>query len=559
MNKQLDRYKVLYQGKELPEEQKQELDKEALEEVEEFVMHAASHPLLASYEEYIAELETANQNFKAAFESVRTENEKLQKKLVGVSDQLKDNELTKLREEISGEIQGMHTLEGSGRGKEIYQILESLKGEQRILLDEIELAKEKGLQLEEELEVQRKLAKESEASAREWKNKHDMLESSHDSAVNEKGGFEIKIERQAKELKEIKIQREKLYHQKNSLEEQVKVLQKSIDHYKNNYDDLEARKNTDMDNLEKELNEKGIMVKEVKDKFASQERELEQLKERNRNLQRDLEQTKNEAVQMVKIMEESESKAALFKEKEEILRLRELEARRMAEEAKIREAELTQKEIQYKRQIVQLEDQWREDLEEKQKKCEEVLEAARAKQKTLLKKREDECSELCEENARLQTVLRKAQGDLRVLEDENRSLKGTLNDEQRVSVDKCKEYERQVKNLQYQESEEKRRLQSQLDNSQRLVSTLEERLKEAEQEAKTHKKQSMNLETLVNTKEGQIRDLKTNLLEVNADKENVGREVERLTLLHKDKCNELKDAYTSKVMRGVIIVGFDGE
>jgi len=547
MNKQLDRYKVFYQGKELPEEDKQDLDKEGFEEVEEFVIHAANHPLLASYEEYIAELETANQNFKVSFESLKAENEKLQKKLISVSDQLKDNELTKLREEISGEIEGMQILEGTARGKEIYQILESLKDEQRVLLDEIELTKEKGMQLEEELKSQTQLAKGNAVKAREWENRYYKLEADRDSAVNEKDSVKIKIGRQAEELKEIKIQREELYHQKIRLEEQVKILQKSIDQYKTNCEDLEARRMTDIEHLEKELNEKGITVKDFKDKYTIQGKEIEQLKELNKNLQRDLEQTKNDAAQMLKIMEENESKGALFEEKERLLKVREQEARHKMEEAKIKEAELTQKEIQYKKQIIQLEEQWRQDLEEKQKTYEEVLGTAKAKQKTLLRKREDECSELCEENTRLQASLRKLQSDFRALEDENRNLKATLTDEQRGAVDKCKSYERQLKDIQCQESEEKRRLQGQLDSSQRVVSSLEERLKEAEQEAKRYKKQSANLEMLVNTKEGQIRDLKTNLQELSLDKESGIREIERMTISHKDKCNELRDAYTSKV------------
>eukprot|EP01022_Parablepharisma_sp_SALTPOND_P016835 TRINITY_DN2564_c4_g1_i1.p2 TRINITY_DN2564_c4_g1~~TRINITY_DN2564_c4_g1_i1.p2 ORF type:complete len:552 (+),score=144.43 TRINITY_DN2564_c4_g1_i1:334-1989(+) len=544
MNAQLKRYQALVPLI------KQEEEEEVKEEPEEFVMLVAEHPLIQAYEQHVYETEKANKQLLIELKSLKATHQQLEREAAELSRKLleKTEELAKTGEKDLGGAEGFDFLGGGVKGtKEIYDILDHLKKEQEVLLNEIDIAKTKAIKCENDLKIQTQLAEEYEAKFKEYQNKNYQLENDLETAIHERDILSNRLNLKLTELKSVQTEREELYNQKARFEGEVKLLQRNVEQYKSGYEDLESRKATEVEQLEKELNEKGILVKDAKSKLLVQEREMEDLKEINRKLQRDLELTKNDVAQMLKIMEDNETKLALFDEREKTLKQKEQEAKRKIEEAKIRQDEFSHKEKQYQRQLAQLEEQWRQDLEERQKKYDAVLEAAKSKQKTLLAKREEEYNELYEKCGRLQTSLDKLQADFRALEEENRRLKSALNEEQRNATDKHKGYEQEIRDIQRKAADEKRKLQSQLDDSQRNITKLEDKLKTAEQEHWTLKQQVENLETVAKDKDQEFKEMKSVLSERTLEKENAFKEVERLKKVHQAKCDELTELYNMKV------------
>ena len=544
MNGQLKRYQAL-----LPL-LKPEESTDSVEEAEEFVMLFAEHPLIQSYEQHIAETEKANKQLMFELKSLRASHEQLEKDSAEVSKKLleKTEELFAINDKAINGIEGFSLLDGGVKGgKEIYDILEHLKKEQETLLTEVDIARTKAIKCENDLKVQSQLTEEYEAKYKEVQNKCYKIETELETVVHEKEMLDNKLAMKLAELKTVQTEREELSSQRARMEGEVKLLQRNVDQYKSGYEELDGRKAAELEQLEKELNEKGLLIKDAKSRLLIQERELEDVREINRKLQREIDITKNDMSQMLKIMEEHESKIALFDEREKTLKQKEQEAKRRTEEAKIKQDEFAQKEKQYQRQLNKLEEQWKQDMEERQKKYEAVIESSKSKQKTLLAKREEEYNDICDKNGRFQSELDKVKADFKVLDEENRRLRTTLTEEQRGAADRCKGYEQELRDFQRKESDEKRKLQTIIDDSQRAITKLEDKVKTTEQEVRFLKQQTESLDTLARTKDAEAKEAKSSLSETSMEKENAMKEVERLKKVHQAKCDELSEIYNMKV------------
>jgi len=523
-------------------------NREEFEEAEEFILLTANHPLLAAYEEYIHEIERSNQELFTELKALKRAHEQLEKE----SDAAYKNLLEKT-EELANTIDKDADDEdflyaGNKHNKELYDIIDQLKKEQEVLNDEIDAARAQSLKFQAELKEQTQAAEELEANLKAAQNKAQELESKLEIVLHERDVLDSKLTATQNELKATKAERDELYTQKLTFEGEAKILQRSFDQYKSNYEDLELRKASDIKQLERELSEKALMVKDARSKLMIQERELVDLKDINRTLQRDLEQIKKDNNQIIKIMEDNEIKVSLFDDKEKTIRQKEQELRRKVSEMKTREEEFMQKEKQYKKQISQLEEQWKEEVEEQHKKYESIIEASRARNRSLANKKDDEYNFLYEKCGRQENNISKLRTDVKALEDENRKLLYTLKEEQRVTEDKYKIYEDELRTFRRKQGEDKRKAQTQVEELQGTITGLEMKLKETEQEARLSKQQMEKFEAIIKEKEEQTRQIKEELAETKINKENTIKEFERLKKLHQTKCEELTEVYNMKVL-----------
>ncbi len=549
LNSQLRRYQALLPLAKLEQPKEGEEEKPEAEEAEEFVQLLADHPLIHAYEQQIEAAGRANRQLSDELELVRSQNEKLSKEAEELGQRLleKTEQLAQCNEKAL-RAEGIDILgEGVTGGKEIYEILESLKKEQQVLLNEVDITKTRAIKAENDLRLQQQVAEEMEKKYKECNARCFKFESDLETATHERELLENKLNLKLAELKVAQTEREQFYNQKVRQESDIKLLQKNVEQYKGGYEDLEARKAGEIEQLEKELNEKGIALKDSRAKLLVQERELEDVRDINRKLQHDLEATKNDVAQMLKIMEDSETKLALVDEREKTLKAREQEARRRIEEAKVAKDELIQKERQYHKQLTQMEQQWKQDAEERQKKYDALIDTARSKQKAVLTQREEEYNLMSEKFGKLQASYDKLQADYRVLEEENRKVASTLGEEQKNLGETAKSYEQQLREVQRKEGDERRKLQTQADDLSRSCVKLGDQLKETEQENRNLRQQLEMAERTAKENEAESREAKASITTVQQEKENAIKEIDRLKKIHQSKCDEINEVYNMKL------------
>eukprot|EP00826_Nyctotherus_ovalis_P021648 TRINITY_DN17027_c0_g1_i3.p1 TRINITY_DN17027_c0_g1~~TRINITY_DN17027_c0_g1_i3.p1 ORF type:complete len:540 (-),score=174.41 TRINITY_DN17027_c0_g1_i3:395-2014(-) len=523
---------------------------EAVEEKEEFILLAANHPLLMAYEVYIEELERANRELFSELKSLKTTHEQLEKKAAEAYQRLllKTEELVSLTDRLSGEDEEVDFLEGGvGGNKELNSIIEELKKEQDVLMDEVELTKSEAMKYKRELENQAKVNESNEEKLKEYQKKCYEFQSGLEITKHDKEVLESKLSAVQVELKNAREELEDYHTQKIKLEGDVKVLQRSLNQYKANYEELDIRKLTDVKQLEKELSDSTTTTRNLKSKLFIQETEIADLEEVNRKLQRELEQIKKDQEQLAKFVEESSLKGSLFDERERSLKRKEQDMKRKLAEFKTQEQEFLQREKQYKRQIQQLEEQWKQDMDEQQKKHALVVETAKSKQKALMDKYDKDYNDLYEKYGRVDGNLSKMQADCRGLEQENRQLSLALSEERGLNAEKRKDLEEEMRNIKKKESESRRALEVKLEEAQESITQLEGKLSALEKELKVIEQQLETAETKAKINEKKARELEETLAETAVRATNSARELEQLKASQDSKHQSFIKAYHSLV------------
>ena len=505
--------------------------KEVVDEKEEFILLAVNHPLLMTYEIYIGELERANKELFSELRSLKTTHEQLEKNATDAYQRLseKTEELISLTDRLSGGNDELDFLDsGVGVDKELNDIIELLKKEQEILSDEVRLAKAEALKYRKECENQAKLCEEYEMKLKDYQKKCFTLQNELEVTGHNKEVLTSNLSAAQAELKNIKEELDEYQTQKVKVEGEMRILQNTVGQYKVNYEELDMRRISDMKQLEKELNDKGTISRNLKSKLLNQEKELTDIKDINRQLQRELEETKKIIDEMAKLVEENSLKRSLFNEREDSLRRKEQEMKRKIAESKALEQEFLQKEKQYKRQISQLEEQWKQDVDERQKKYTLTIETAKNKQKALIDKHNDDYNDLYERYGKLESNLAKVEADYRGSEQEYRQLSLILNEERRSSSDKNKELEQEILSLKKRETENKRTSEGKLEEAQETITQLKGRIIILGKEIKMLTEQLETAEKKAKANEERVKDLGESLAETTIKATSTERELEQL-------------------------------
>eukprot|EP00826_Nyctotherus_ovalis_P021647 TRINITY_DN17027_c0_g1_i1.p1 TRINITY_DN17027_c0_g1~~TRINITY_DN17027_c0_g1_i1.p1 ORF type:complete len:420 (-),score=121.89 TRINITY_DN17027_c0_g1_i1:395-1654(-) len=414
-------------------------------------------------------------------------------------------------------------------------------------MDEVELTKSEAMKYKRELENQAKVNESNEEKLKEYQKKCYEFQSGLEITKHDKEVLESKLSAVQVELKNAREELEDYHTQKIKLEGDVKVLQRSLNQYKANYEELDIRKLTDVKQLEKELSDSTTTTRNLKSKLFIQETEIADLEEVNRKLQRELEQIKKDQEQLAKFVEESSLKGSLFDERERSLKRKEQDMKRKLAEFKTQEQEFLQREKQYKRQIQQLEEQWKQDMDEQQKKHALVVETAKSKQKALMDKYDKDYNDLYEKYGRVDGNLSKMQADCRGLEQENRQLSLALSEERGLNAEKRKDLEEEMRNIKKKESESRRALEVKLEEAQESITQLEGKLSALEKELKVIEQQLETAETKAKINEKKARELEETLAETAVRATNSARELEQLKASQDSKHQSFIKAYHSLV------------
>jgi chromosome segregation ATPase len=540
LNEQLTRYQTL-----IPlvgiEESKMVEGKEIPEEAQDFILLLADHPLIQSYEHHFQALEKENGSLKRDLEQLKVQHNNMSKESEVMAKSLMEK--TKKLAEVMDPKKGF--IEGSIEG--IAELKDNYKKEQAALLNEIELSHQRIATLENELKVQTQVSIELADKNKELNERLFKLQNFSETLAADREKCDRKLNTVNDDLRRCTDEKEDFYTQKTRLETDFKLMQKSAEQYKEAYEELEMRKSRENEALEKELNDKELTIKDQKTKLFLQEREIDDLKDINRKLQRDLDQTKNDFTQMLKIMEDHESRIALFDEREKELKILESNCRKKISETELLEEQLKIKERQYQDKIQTIEKQWKRELDEKQKKCDALLDLTRGTNRTLLDKHEEEINTLNENNYRLKSSLDKAIAEHKIAEEERNKTVNALTEFQKSLQDKNINLESKLRDTVRKELEEKQTLQVRLSEISHSLGRFEEKAKEAEDKVKSMKLELETAEKKASVLEQENKELRSTCGTLTDEKKSFTRELDRVRRLNQSKVNEVEDVYNIKL------------
>jgi len=540
LNEQLTRYQTL-----MPlvgiEESKLVEGREIPEEAQDFILLLADHPLIQSYEHHFQALEKENRTLKRDLEQLKVQYNNMSKESEVMAKSLmeKTKKLAEVMDPKKGFIEG--------NMEEITELKNNYKKEQAALLSEIELSHQRIATLENEFKAQTQVSIELADKNKELNERLFKLQNFTEALAVDKEKCDRKLNAVNDDLKRCTDEKEDFYAQKTKLETDFKLMQRSAEQYKEAYEELEIRKSGEIEALEKELNDKELAIKDHKTKLFLQEREIDDLKDINRKLQRDLDQTKSDFTQMLKIMEDHESRIALFDEKEKELKILENNCRKKISETELLEEELKIKERQYQDKIETMERQWKRELDEKQKKCDALLDLTRGTNRTLLDKHEEEINILNENNYKLKSSLDKAIAEHKLAEEERDKAVNALTDFQKSLQDKNINLELKLRDTVRKELEEKQRLQIRLNETAHSLEKYEEKAKEAEDMVKSMKLKLETTEKKAKLLEQDNKELRITYGALTDEKKNFSRELDRVRRLNQSKVSEIEDVYNIKV------------
>ena len=259
--------------------------------------------------------------------------------------------------------------------------------------------------------------------------------------------LEVKFRNSSDDLARIEIEREELINKANKLENEIKILKNQLGNTKKTFTDLEDKKDTEIQLLEKEIEALRQKEREYANKIVFMERDLDTNKDDNRRLRKELENTKADCDQMLKMMENFEAKVQHYQKKEEQMNRVSKESKEKVEEALLQRDRVLLKEEHYQKTIDNMAETHRQEVQTLKEQYDRMLENLRNRSKSTMDSRESELKGLTDEVTRLNSQLEKASKQMKELKSENTRLHSALKEVNSKEEDKISEYERKISEL----------------------------------------------------------------------------------------------------------------
>ena len=423
--------------------------KESIGEYLEFILH---NPLMQAYEQNILSLEKELDNKEENYVSLKMELEKSMEE----NEQLRDLLVRKTKElnralEGQGLIPSQNETERErarrlgGTSDEMLQLIETMKNDQEALIDQIESLKIRNENLEKFAEEKEHRFHELQSAAEDANNQYfkmkqefDKLKHLYDTVNNEFSILESKWEKEARD-------KEDLLYKNKKMETELNQLNKHLEHLKASYNELSDNKNSDIDNLSKELSDCDLREREFKGKIEILEKSKFDIEEELRLTKRELASTKSDWNNMLKIMEDYETEIEMYKKKTKQVDILSEDYKKRSEEIQLEKDRFNLKEQQYISKISKLEEDNRYDAREREDKFNSLLENLRTKQKLVLDERENEIIDLNKKHSESSNQAEKLRTENDKLRAEVFKLEKNLSDFNQELDRKWDDYERKLR------------------------------------------------------------------------------------------------------------------
>lgn len=485
-------------------------------------------PLLLAYDNRIHELENLLEQSRRTIEELTESTKRLTKENSQLRDEMErrwKELLEKQKRELDSGSVGWAFY--SEEKNELQGRLDLLSNENGLLLEQLEAYKTRNDYLEQlahEREIDHdKMTMQLRSLSTEYHN----TKVAEEEYATQKEIAEERLKKLTEVVGSFERARDESSTTISRLQNDLKLAQQQSLHYRKAFEDLEFKKNEEVEMLLREGQSASLREKEAVNRSAIQERELDDAKETAGLYKRELDAIRSDYENMIKIMEDYEQRLHLYQTKEESVVSNIRESKQKVEAALLERDRAILKEQQALRQFEYLKEQAKKDLLDQKQKADLLLETIRSKNKSLMASRDDELSGLHDKCAALTISNERLQRELSSTTQDCRRARDNLLEEQKRTQSRLDEYEKRMRDLEETRITEKRLIESQSENyhSERsdwevLKKSLEHSLSTASRELEQTKSSSQRnleenrrlhsqIEDLLNERDALVRELNT--------------------------------------------------
>ena len=174
------------------------------------------------------------------------------------------------------------------------------------------------------------------------------------------------------------------------------IFKKELQFYKDSYEDLETRKNNEIDSLIREITNNKIAITELRNNKNYLEEESSNMKFENARQKHELLNSKDDIIQLTKALEESNRIMVNVNEKEKKLDLMSKNCKKKIDEASIEKEKAITKVRLLEQQLIKSNSDYNKILNEKQEKYENFLESVQSKYTLMIENKTEEIKSLKE-------------------------------------------------------------------------------------------------------------------------------------------------------------------
>jgi chromosome segregation ATPase len=509
-------------------------------------------PLLMAYDNRVHELEVSLDRSRSHLEEMT----ETIKKLTAENSALRDEMERKWREMIEKEKKGLdsgfmgmsfHVEEKN----ELQNRLDLQTTENTILLEKLDIFKKRNEFLEAFAREKDEIAEKNVYEAKQLKSELRNLQMIEEDVRAQKEIAEDKLKRASERLGTLEREREQQITDLNKMQNDLRIIKQQSEHYKNAFEDIEAKKTEEIEILVQDAHNFSAKEKEIANKSLMQERELEEAKEQAFHYKREFESIRSECDNILKVMEDYEQKIVNYQQKEESVNALIRESKQKVEEAYLERDRVLLKEQQYQKNIEKLQEALKHEMKDQRDKYEGLLEGLRSKNRAMIQKRDEEIQELQGKVILANSESDRAIRDVALLKSENNKLENLLEEEQRRSLIRFNEYDKKFRENEESRVSEKRVLEMQTHNVlnerndwERIKKNQENSIAAFSREIETLKaslkRNREDGQRLENQKDDLLRERESLIREVGFLKEDLFVKVEEVKEVYSAKINSLE-------------------
>jgi hypothetical protein len=330
-------------------------------------------------------------------------------------------------------------------------------------------------------------------------------------------------------------------------ENENKYLKQEISQFKELYNEMEYRKNSEIDLLMRDIQAMKLREHEFKTKITSFEEENSEMKFENNKLKQEVYSSNFDCEHLTKLIEESNFAVKSANEKEKHIDAVIKTHKKKVDEAILDKEKTVLKQQLMEKQIHKLTDDYSKLLAEKQAQYEQFIDSSKSKFDQIVSNKDDELSMLKTDNISLRIERDKFMSEFKSIKSEYDKLFINYRDDNEKYIRKYEESEKTAFRIQSN-------LQEKLNNITRKLEQVEYEKAVVDQELTIYKSNDKSREQLLdrNNKneefyEKEVYRLREKLEAIIKEKETYQKDIERKGSLYETKLKQLKEQYDLKV------------
>jgi hypothetical protein len=326
-----------------------------------------------------------------------------------------------------------------------------------------------------------------------------------------------------------------------------RYLKQEVSNFKELYNDLEFRKNSEIDLLMRDIQSNKLKENELKNKVAYLEEENAEVRFENNKLKQENYISNLDCEHLGKLVEESNFAVKSAEEKEKHIDSIIKQHKKKAEEAILEKEKSLMKQKLMEKQIAKITEDFSKLLSDKQNQYEQFIDSTKSNFDTIVNKKEDEVSMLKTDNISLRIEKDKYMSEYKSIKSEYDKLFYNYREDNEKYIKKFEESEKTGFRIQSG-------LQEKLNNLTRKVEQLEYEKAVVEQELTIYKSNDKSKDQLLERTnkneeffEKEVFRLREKLEAMSKEKEGYQKESEKKSVQFDNKLKQLKEQYELKV------------